>query len=241
MDARAAPPSLWSQRWCSPDKLAIATAQTRGPSKDGRLLRQNWERENSKCKTRSLWKLQTMWWSFQPMRLTSGERLGGCQTGLGFRGEEGEPGEKIFYIVKYCRVYFWILHRRKKQCPHLCGCQRVCLRQDTSVLTQLVQLSPQTVAVPGDLIRCTNKNVRLESLSKAHWWDKRGSFPLIICPCFKPPPLWAPWPASHSPPLWWSARGAEGPKVLGTVGKGAAARVGTGSDWSPAPGRLNSR
>lgn len=212
----------------------------RGPSKDGRLLRQNCEKENSKCKTRSTW---TTWCSFRQTRLTSGGRLGGCQTGLGFRGEEGEPGEKIFYIVKYCRLYFWILHRRlkKKLCLHLCGCQRVCLRQDPSVLTQLGQLSPQTVAVPGDLIRRTNKNVRPESLSKVRWWDKRGSFPLIICPYFNPPPLWAPWPASHSPPLWWSARGAEGPKVSGTEGEGAAARVGTGSDWSPAPGRLNSR
>lgn len=53
--------------------------------------------------------------------------------------------------------------QKKKQCPHLCGCQRVCLRQDASVLTQLGQLGLQTVAVPGDLIRRTNKNVRLET------------------------------------------------------------------------------
>lgn len=132
--------------------------------------------------------IPTVWWSVRPVRLTSGGRLGGCRTGLGFRGEEGEPGKRFFtswniagFIFEFCIA--------EKQCPHLCGCQRVCLRQDTSILTQLGQLSPQTVAVPGDLIRRTNKNVRLESLSKVHWWDKRGSFPLIVCPCFKPPPL----------------------------------------------------
>lgn len=177
------------------------------------------------------------------MRLTSGGRLGGCRTGLGFRGEEGEPGKRFFtswniagFIFEFC-----IAKKNKKTCPNLCGCQRVCLRQDTSVLTQLGQLSPQTVTVPGDLIRHTNKTCETRVLFKVALMRQKRVFPLNICPYFKLLPLWVPWPASRSPPLWWSVRGAEGPKVSGTEGEGAAVREGTGSDWSPAPGRLNSR
>lgn len=241
VDARAAPPSLWSLQWCSPDKLAIATAQTRGPSKDGRLLRQNWQRTFKMQNALLVKTYEPCDGHFGQWDWPQVDVLAVVEQALVFEERRGSLEKRFFTLWNIAGFIFEFYIAEKKQCLHLCGCQRVCLRQDTSVLTQLGQLSPQTVAVPGDLIRRTNKNVRLESLSKAHWWDKRGSFPLIICPCFKPPPLWAPWPASRSPPLWWSARGAEGPKVSDTEGEGAAARVGTGSDWSPAPGRLNSR
>ena len=39
--------------------------------------------------------------------------------------------------------------------PDLCGCERVRPGQNSSVLTELGQLSPQAVSVPGHLVRDT--------------------------------------------------------------------------------------
>lgn len=179
--------------------------------------------------------VQTMRRSFRPMRLTSGGRLGGCRTGLGFRGEEGEPGKWFFtswniagFIFEFC-----IAEKKTMSTP-------VWLSESVSASGHLGTDTAGS-AEPADCRGSWRPNQTHKQKCETPEWDKRGSFPLIICPCFKPPPLWAPWPASRSPPLWWSIREAEGPKVSGMEGEEAAAREGTGSDWSPAPGRLNGR
>lgn len=169
--------------------------------------------------------------------------------------------EEIYFVVSVCRHRFAHCSAIFKEkdindagivvkmsfLNHLWGCQRVCLGQNSSVLTELCQLSPQAVSVPGHLVRHTRKLKKKKSVKLL----SSTSFDSVVMrqlffdsssqPLFKRSPLWALWQASRTPPLWWWARGAGGPEVSGTEERGDPARVETGSDWSPAPGRLRGR
>lgn len=87
---------------------------------------------------------------------------------------EKEPREKTFLLVfRNQFAHYSSTMKGNKWCSifaemyHLWGCERVRPGQDSSVLTELGQLSPEAVSVPGHLVRQAQmKKKKIKNLSK---------------------------------------------------------------------------